>query len=99
VIWSQTVFVLLAMDKAGTEGDGTQQGVIKIAQAMRDLDWTSPKGAVVRLSKQGLGLFPRTPMVQIKDGELKVVEYLPMTPNDWLADLPENWDKLPQYSL
>ena len=99
VIWSQTVLVLLAMDKAGTEGDGTQQGVIKIAQAMRDLDWTSPKGAVVRLSKQGLGLFPRTPMVQIKDGELKVVEYLPMTPNDWLADLPESWDKLPQYSL
>ena len=99
VIWSQTVLVLLAMDKAGTAGDGTRQGVVKIARAMRDLNWTSPKGDIVRLSKEGLGLFPRTPMVQIQGGELKVSEYLPMTPNDWLPELSDSWDKLPKYEL
>lgn len=99
VIWSQTVLVLLAMDKAGTEGDGTREGVVKIAKAMRELQWMSPKGDVVKLSKEGLGLFPRTPMVQIKGGQMKVIEYLPMTPNDWLANLPESWDNLPSYEL
>lgn len=99
VIWSQTVLVLLAMDKAGTEGDGTREGVLKIARAMRDLKWMSPKGDIVRLSKEGLGLFPRTPMVQIQGGQMKVIEYLSMTPNDWLASLPESWDNLPSYEL
>lgn len=96
VIWSQTVFVLLAMNKAGTAGDSSNNGLTKIHDAMHALDWTSPRGDVVRLSKSGLGLFPRTPMVHIRNGIIEVAEYLPMTPNDWLPDLPSSWDALPK---
>ena len=93
-IWSQTVFLLLAMDAAGTEGDGTPEGLMKINDAMHSLKWTSPKGEHVFLSKEGLGLWRQSPMVRITDGKLEVTEYLPQIPNDWLPDLPMEWDQL-----
>jgi branched-chain amino acid transport system substrate-binding protein len=93
-IWSQTVFLLLAMDAAGTEGDGTPEGLMKIHDGMRNLKWVSPKGENVVLSKEGLGLWRRSPMVRITNGELKVAEYLPQIPNDWLPNLPMEWDKI-----
>ena len=93
-IWSQTVFLLLAMDAAGTEGDGTPEGLKKIRDGMQSLKWTSPRGEDVLLSEIGLGLWRQSPMVRITDGELKVAEYLPQVPNDWLPDLPMDWDKV-----
>ena len=82
-IWSQAVFLLLSMDKAGTEGDGTKEGLMKIHDAMHSLKWIGPRGEPMNLHG-GRGLWSRTPMVKIIDGELNVVEYLPLTSEDWL---------------
>ena len=43
VIWSETVLLLLAMDKAGTAGDGTMEGLMKIMNALRGLNWVCPR--------------------------------------------------------
>ena len=82
------------MDAAGTEGDGTPEGLMKINEGMHSLQWSAPKGENVYLSKEGLGLWRQSPMVRVTDGRLKVAEYLPQIPNDWLPDLPMEWDQL-----
>jgi ABC-type branched-subunit amino acid transport system substrate-binding protein len=94
VIWAQTVFFLKAMDKAGTAGDQTAAGLTKIHDAMHQLQWTGPTGDLVHLSAPGLGLLPRTPLAQVKGGKIEVIEYLSMTPNDWLPQLPDSWTAL-----
>jgi branched-chain amino acid transport system substrate-binding protein len=84
VIWSGTLFLLLAMDKAGTEGDGTKKGLMKIADAMHSLNWVGPYGIPAKLSEGGLALWDRLAMTQIKNGEFVLVDYIPMTPSEWL---------------
>ncbi|MBW2004055.1 MAG: ABC transporter substrate-binding protein [Deltaproteobacteria bacterium] len=84
VIWSETVFVLLAMDKAGTEGDGTKEGLMKIAKAMHSLNWVGPHGVPVKLSEGGLALWERLAMTQIRNKEFVLVDYIAMTPGEWL---------------
>lgn len=93
ITFSQTTFLLLAMDKAGTDGDGTQAGIDKIYNGMRQVDWISPRGKI-RLTDSNLGLFELTPMTQIKSGKITIGEYLNMTPNDHLPTLPVSWDGL-----
>jgi branched-chain amino acid transport system substrate-binding protein len=84
VIWSETVFVLLAMDKAGTAGDGTQKGLDKISKAMHSLRWVGPYGTPVKLSEGGLALWDRLAFTQIRNGEFVLVDYVTMTPREWL---------------
>lgn len=91
--WAQTVFMLLALDKAGTTGDGTKAGLLKIHKAMLDLRWQSPKGEV-RLTKEGLGMFRSRPFMQVQNGEVKILEMVPLTPNDWLPGQPHDWSQL-----
>ena len=84
-IWAQVVFLLKAMDKAGTAGDGTKDGLMKIHDAIYDLQWRHPGGEVIHM-KNGKGMYFKNPMVVIKDGKLTVSEYMPTTEKDW------HWD-------
>ncbi|SPF81530.1 ABC transporter substrate-binding protein [Pseudoprimorskyibacter insulae] len=94
VIYAQSVFLMRAMDLAGTEGNGRPDGLEAISKAMRELEWVAPTGDAVVLSDRGLGILPRTPLVQVRGGKIEIDKYLDMTPNDWLAELPDDWAKL-----
>lgn len=87
VIWSEVVFMLLAMDKAGTEGDGTIEGLMKINKAMHSLNWIGPRGIPVRLDSYGLGRWENMGIAQIKGGRFVASEYIPMEEEDWLPKI------------
>jgi branched-chain amino acid transport system substrate-binding protein len=84
VIWSETVLLLLAMDKAGTAGDGTMEGLMKIMNAVRGLNWVGPRGVPVKLSKGGLAIWENIALAQISNKEFVSKEYIPLAPDEWL---------------
>ena len=84
-IWSLTTFILKSMDMAGTDGDGSKEDMLKIGKAMHTIKWVSPYGEPpVKLSPGGLALWDKLAMTVIDNGQFKVVEYIPMTPSEWL---------------
>ena len=84
-IWSLTTFILKSMDMAGTDGDGSKEDMLKIGKAMHTIKWVSPYGEPpVKLSPGGLALWDKLAMTVIENGQFKVVEYIPMTPSEWL---------------
>jgi branched-chain amino acid transport system substrate-binding protein len=84
-IWSLTTFILKSMEKAGTAGDGTMEGLMKISNAMHNTDWVSPFGGKpVRLSPGGLALWDRLAMAVIKNRKFEVTEYIPLVDSEWL---------------
>jgi ABC-type branched-subunit amino acid transport system substrate-binding protein len=91
VIWAQTVFLLEAMDAAGTAGDGTKEGLQKINDAMHRIKWQGARREPVSLSKEGLGMWKDRPVLQIQNGELKVIEYTPLIPDDWIPGAGQSW--------
>jgi branched-chain amino acid transport system substrate-binding protein len=84
VIWSEVVFLLLAMDKAGTAGDGTMEGLMKIHEALHSLHWVGPRGVPVKLSPDGLAVWENMAITQIQNKEFVTVDYIPMTPSEYL---------------
>lgn len=84
VIWSETVFILMAMDKAGTVADGSEEARNKIAEAMHSLEWIGPYGTPVKLSEGGLTMWDKLAMAKIKDGVFVLDQYLEMSPSEWL---------------
>lgn len=83
-VWSSAMIQLLGMDKAGTVPDGTLKTLEKIHDAIMSLKWVRPTGEIVKFSKGGKELKTSTPILQFRNGELKVVEYIPVSPSDWL---------------
>jgi len=84
-IWSLTTFILKAMETAGTAGDGSEAGLMKISKAMHTMKWVSPFGEPpVRLSPGGLALWARLAMAVIKDKKFQVTEYIPLVDSEWL---------------
>jgi len=84
VTFAHTVFLAKAMDKAGTEGDYTMEGLLKISKAMHELKWEAPRGEVVKLSKEGVGLWKYGFMTVCKDGKLTLEKKIPLVPSDFL---------------
>lgn len=83
VVWQETIFVLMAMDKAGTEGDGTVAGLKKISNAMRQLKWVSLFGTPVKLTEAGLATWDKLAFTRITNGEFILDAWVPVTQKEW----------------
>jgi branched-chain amino acid transport system substrate-binding protein len=87
-VYCMTAYILLSMDKAGTEGDGTRATLMKIHDAMHShIPWNSTRGEPVRLTEDGVGIWSKVPLVQVRNGEIKILEYAPMVEDDWALKL------------
>ena len=82
--FAHTVFLAKAMDKAGTEGDYSREGLLKINKAMHELEWIGPRGEIAKLSEEGVGLWRYGYMTVVKDGKLTLESMIPLEPNDYL---------------
>ena len=85
VSWLYINFMLKGIDKVGSEPDGTREWIMKYNKAIHSLNWVSPRG-MVKLSKEGVALWDKAALAQITNGDLKVVDYMTVHPNEYLSD-------------
>lgn len=76
--YNAVISLAMAMDKAGTTKDTK-----KIAKAVRNLDWVTPRGNKFQVLECGNEYNPYAYIVQVRNGKTTILERVKLSPDDF----------------